>query len=94
MTAAAPGTLTISCPTVDGMLSVTAAFDPDTGTFASDAISCTGSPATGQVGILDARTGATHYFLVNPGDVITDTMLDAAGFTSRTQVQALSLKLV
>ena len=94
MPAAPAGTLTISCPTADGMLSVTATFDPDTGAFAPEAIRCLGSDGVGMVGVLDARTGGTHYFTVTPGDVITDTMLAVAGITNRHQVQSISLALV
>lgn len=94
MSATDPGALTISCPTVDGTLSVTATFDPETGAFAPEAIRCFGSDGTGQVGILDSRTGSTHYFLVRPSEVITDTMLTSAGITKRYQIQSLSLALV
>jgi len=93
MSAAPDGTVTISCPTPDGdTLSVTATWNPDTGAFATDAITCTGAQATGQVCVGDA-TGS-HYWTMTTGDVITDTQLAAAGITNRSQVQSISLALV
>jgi hypothetical protein len=94
MTAAPAGTITVSCPTPDGgMLSVTASADPATGALAANAITCTGSAATGMVGVLDNR-GATHYFTMTPGDVVTAAQLAVAGITNCSQVQSLSLALV
>jgi hypothetical protein len=93
MPAAPAGTVTISCPTPDGStLSVTVTWDPNTGIFATDAITCTGAPATGQVCVDD--TAGNHYWTMTPGDVVTDAQLAAAGITNRSQVQSISLALV
>jgi hypothetical protein len=93
MTAAPEGTVTISCPTLDGgMLSVTLTSDPGTGAFAAEAIRCFGAQATGQVCVGDVR--GSHYFTMTPGDVIADTQLAAAGITNRSQVQSISLAMV
>lgn len=93
MPAAPDGTVTISCSTPDGgTLSATATWDPATGVFAANAISCAGAQATGQLCIGDVH--GSHYWTVTAGDVITATQLADAGIASRPQVQSISLALV
>lgn len=93
MPAAPDGTVTISCPTPDGgALSATVTWDPATGAFAANAITCTGAQANGQICVGDVR--GSHYWNVTASDIITDTQLAAAGITNHSQVQSISLALV
>lgn len=89
--AAPPGTITLTCPDSAGnTYSATIHYDPATGTFNTNAITTSGSTATGDLTIT-LVAGPIADLTIAGGDTVTAAMLAADGITNWSQVLGLSL---
>lgn len=89
--AAPPGTITLTCPDSSGdTYAATIHYDPATGDFDADAITTSGSTATGDLTITLAA-GGTVDLSIPGGDTVTAATLDGDGVTNWSQVQGLGL---
>lgn len=89
MPAAPPGTVSLSCTTAGGALTVTIAFDPDTGAFRTGAITATGEGDGRLEVVLDDGSG--HPVPISAGDTIgADTLADD-GIPDWSRIHSLTL---
>lgn len=89
--AAPPGTITLTCPDSAGnTYAATIHYNPADGTFNTDAITTSGSTATGDLTITLAA-GGTLDLSIPGGDTVTAATLTADGVTNWNQVQGLAL---
>lgn len=89
MPAAPPGTVSLSCTTETGVLTVTIAFNPDSGAFQSNAITATGQGDGRLEVVLD--DGSTHPIPISSGDTINADTLADDGITAWVQVHSITL---
>lgn len=89
--AAPPGTITLTCPDSTGKTyTAVIHYDPGTGAFNTDAITTSGSTATGHLTIT-LTAGGTVELDIPGGDTVTAATLAADGITNWSQVQGLAL---
>jgi hypothetical protein len=89
--AAPPGTITLTCPDSAGnTYAATIHYNPATGAFNADAITTTGSTATGDLTITLAAGGAIDLSIPG-GDTVTAVTLADDGITNWGQVQNTGL---
>lgn len=89
--AAPPGTITLTCPDSAGnTFAATIHYNPATGAFDTDAITTSGSTATGDLTIT-LVAGPIADVSIPGGSTITAADLTADGITNWSQVLSLAL---